>query len=471
MKRLFTKLFLYHVCVMVVAFALCFALLFGMLRPYVTDRREQALLVEAEELRQTATYVLQLGGETALELFQRQLDTYAYTNQTAVFLTNREGKVLFASRLNKMPRVGDTLPPNTYEKVLEGETLRQLGTFGGVFDRVSLTVGLPLIMGTEVVGGVFLAVATPELNHLLYDILRFFLLAIAAALLVAFVAWYTTCRQVLRPIRRMREAVGEFARGNFETRVDIQSRDEIGALAQAFNDMSEALSLLEQNRRSFVADVSHELRTPLTTIGGFVEGMLDGTIAPGEQTPYLQTVLEETRRMTRMVNDLLYAEQCQNKKEALDATVFDINELLRRLLIRMEGQITAASLTVEAEFCDEVCPVLGEEDGIHRVLTNLLDNAIKFSPRDGILRVTVTEEGKDVRIGVENQGEPIPQSALGHLFDRFYKTDKSRGQNRSGVGLGLSIVKQILDRHHQPIRVTSDTEKTVFSFSLPRFFE
>jgi len=220
-------------------------------------------------------------------------------------------------------------------------------------------------------------------------------------------------------------------------------------------------------RRDFIGNVSHELRTPITTIKGFIEGILDGVIPAEKQDGYLTIVLDETRRMQKLVNDLLDLAKMQAGEIALNMTDFDINELIRRCVISLQQMFIEKNLEFTADFETERMFVHADSEAIQRVIINLLHNAVKFTPENGKIRVkTYTEKGK-VYVSVEDNGKGIPEAELPHVFERFYKTDKSRSEDRTGVGLGLAIVRNIIVAHNENIKVeSSEGHGSVFTFSL-----
>jgi signal transduction histidine kinase len=228
--------------------------------------------------------------------------------------------------------------------------------------------------------------------------------------------------------------------------------------------MAEDLANLERSRRSFVANVSHELRSPLTCIRGYAEGMLDGTIEEADHHKYLGVVRDESKRLTTLVNDLLDLSRMESgvapKREK-----FDLCELLRQELITFEGSISKKDIEVEVELPEEALIVNADPGGIRQLMTNLLDNAVKFTPRGGRMGLRLVPEGRLCRVEVYNSGPGIPPEDLPHIFERFYKVDKAHTPGE-GTGLGLAIVQKILEQHGQKIRVSEAGGFTTFSFRL-----
>ena len=294
-------------------------------------------------------------------------------------------------------------------------------------------------------------------------------ITILGVLAAVFVAYYTSYR-IINPFVKMNETVQSYSKGDFSQRVNVVGRDEAAQLGRSFNEMAEQLKDLEESRRSFVANVSHELRSPLTSMKGFLEAMYDGTIDKEDQPHYIELVLDETRRLTTMVNDLLDLARIESGTIVLHYEVFDINELIRRTLITFEARIVEKKLDLDVRFAQEQSFVNADQNQIAQVLRNLIDNAIKYSPEESMLGVATYAMRKQVYISVRDTGIGIPQEDVGHVFDRFYKVEKAHTPSPTvGSGLGLSIVKRIIDQHDQSITVRSAKGRgTQFTFTLER---
>lgn len=290
-----------------------------------------------------------------------------------------------------------------------------------------------------------------------------------AVILAVFAVSYFTGK-ITRPVVEMNRQVKRYSAGDFDTRVQAVTKDEIGQLAESFNTMAEELNTLEQARKSFVANVSHELRSPLTSMRGFLEAMQDGTIPASEHAKYLDIVIAENRRMTDMVNDLLDLARIESGQYVLKNETFDIDELIRRTLLTFEARISKKKLDVEVDLQEEACFVEADSSQITQVLRNLIDNSIKFSPEGSRLRLSSRCDKKCAYVSIKDSGCGMAKDDLDHIFDRFYKAEKAHTPNgNSGTGLGLSIVKRIIDQHEQTISVTSEPGVgTEFVFSLKR---
>ncbi|MDO4739735.1 MAG: HAMP domain-containing sensor histidine kinase [Eubacteriales bacterium] len=349
--------------------------------------------------------------------------------------------------------------------VLSGEEILVRGVLDG--DPTVVTIGVPWAagLGHRVEGAVMLHISVSNMNVDYSDMIRNAAISACFAFVLGAVLSLLIASSQTKPLRRINKTVSEFAKGRFESRIHMNGKGEIAELADTFDRMAEDLSRLEESRRSFVASVSHELRSPLTCIRGYIEGMLDGAIPQEEQTKYLGVVLSETDRLTSLVNDLLDLSRIESGNVPLELKPFDLNELMRLTLIKFETRIDKKDLNVEANLRDEPMYVLADSARIAQVLTNLIDNAIKFLPEGGLLSVSAYPTGEKCMVSVKDNGPGIPQEDLPFIFDRFYKADKAHTSGM-GTGLGLSIVQKILEQHGQSIRCTSGLNGTEFLFTL-----
>ncbi len=321
--------------------------------------------------------------------------------------------------------------------------------------------------GGEKIGAMFLHADMSRTNDSIRQVFLDVLLSGCVAVILAFMAVSYITSRITKPIVYMNNTVMRFSKGEFEARVSAAGRDEVSQLGQSFNEMANEINALEQSRRSFVANVSHELRSPLTSMRGFLEAMQDGTISPQEQPKYLEIVIGECKRMSGMVNDLLDLARIESGQYELRLETLDINELLIRTLLTFEARINAREIEVVMDFDGEHTMVEADAAQIAQVIRNLVDNAIKFSPRGGKLTLMIRTEKKLASITVKDDGEGISPEDLPYVFDRFYKAEKAHTPSGSSSGLGLSIVKRIVEQHGQTITAASPAEGgAVFTFTL-----
>ena len=325
-------------------------------------------------------------------------------------------------------------------------------------------------MANVPVGIVIMSTPTTQVNKILQTISDTFLLVSLFVVLMAVIAMSFLARSHSQPLRVMAKAASDFGHGHLSARVKVDDHSpvEIQELALAFNNMASSLQKSEYQRQEFVPNVTHELKTPMTTISGCVDGMLDGTIPPERHEHYMRMVSEETKRLSRLVRSMLDISRLQDQEIPDEKkSRFDLCENVGQVLITFERKILAKKLDVQVEFPDHPAFTFASPDYITQVVYNLLDNAVKFCPEEGILGLQIQQGRGKWYIAISNSGQTIPPEELPLVFDRFHKLDKSRSQNREGWGLGLYIVKTIVCRHGEDISVSSKDGVTKFTFTLP----
>ncbi len=275
-------------------------------------------------------------------------------------------------------------------------------------------------------------------------------------------------KSVSKPLNEFLTLARSVSQGNLKVRIRYsEDKTEIGELSKTFNSMMEKLEKTENQRAEFASNVAHELRTPMTAIGGFIEGILDGTIPEQKHETYLRRVSDEIKRLTNMIKDLLILSKMDADDAPLVKNRFDINDMIRKSIIRFENEITRKKLFINVNFSDEVTYVYANSDDIERVLINLIHNAIKFTNEGGNISISVEPKKNKVLLSIRDNGIGIDQEDLQNIWTRFYKSDKSRGKDRTGTGLGLSIVFSVIKRHNETIDVKSQKGiGTEFVFTL-----
>ncbi len=431
---------------------------------------ESAMRDQAVEINSLAKLKDQ-GSMTSADLLS-QLVVKADLNEEVIWLVDND-RIYVTSNSNNTELTQDDILKyygDMYEDIRQGNVSTNISRASDTFFNVPvITVGAPISIDGNVKGAVFIHKTLLSVNQSLYSVNRVLLItgliyAVVAVLLCTIFSSY-----LLRPLKRLSNMTKELAKGNFDVRVKVSSHDEVGQLAETFNQAAEDLERYEATRSSFIASVSHELRSPMTSMQGLVQAMLDGTIKDDQRDYYLNVVLGETKRLSILINDLLDLTRMESGTFPMDIKKIDINEIIRRTVITFENRIRKEKIDVDIEMSDGRCMVMGDKDRMAQVMVNLIDNAVKFTPEGGKLAVRVAEEGKTVKVSVINSGKPIAEEELPLVFVRFYKTDKSRNREQEGTGLGLSIVKKIIEQHGQKIWVTSSEEEgTTFTFTLQK---
>ncbi len=471
-NRLFWRMFWAFLAVMLVTALTLSLMMVVMVRGERVNALENELRMQARDVAKlmqqynvTLSSFWQSGSSVA-EILNWKIGEIRGTYSADVWLVSSNRRVLvLGDNQYDQEQLNDEDVLYKIDQVLSGDEIRVQGLIKELGPHM-VTIGVPWRDITGRVGGAVLLHISTELLVVDYlDLVRNAVIAVLAAMAVGAVLAFVIARLQTEPIRQIRLAVTDFAKGKLERRVMVSADQELMELAASFNQMAQDLSNLEQSRRSFVANVSHELRSPLTSIRGYIEGLLDGTIGESERGKYLNVALFETKRLTKLVNELLDLSKIESGNLTQTVTRFDLSEILRQELIKFEGRIDEKGLNVEVDLPDEPLFAWADCDRVRQIATNLIDNAIKFA-RTKIM-LTARDGGAWLTVTVENDGEAIAGEDLPHLFDRFYTADKAHTSGK-GTGLGLAIVKKILDQMGQKIWVESDEQKTSFHFTLEK---
>ena len=356
---------------------------------------------------------------------------------------------------------------------LSDEVVRQISQEGGyedhstlgIYDTRQIVVGVPVKNGEQMIGIVLAVMDSSILTEMWQSFTGLFFVTSMIILMISFMATSLLSARQIRPIREMVKATRSYGSGEFDVRIPAEGMsEEFEELASSFNAMADSLAETERQRRDFIANVSHELKTPMTTIAGYTDGILDGTIPPAKEKQYLQIISDESRRLSRLVRRMLDISQIQSQEVKMEE--FDICESMRLALLSMEQQILQRGLDVDADIPDDSVMVQGDNDLITQVVYNLLENATKFATPGSALYLGLHVNGDKALVTVRNEGHTIPPEEIPLLFERFHKSDKSRGVDKDGYGLGLYVVKTILAQHKEEITVTSENGVTAFSFTM-----
>ena len=332
----------------------------------------------------------------------------------------------------------------------------------------TFTICAPWTRGDDVAGAVLIRTKAVRIESGLSEIFWKIVLLAAVVFVLSGVVMFLFVRSRLKPLTQLGIAAGRIAEGDFSVQVNEKAGDrELREVSSAFNTMTRKLQGVEEGRREFVANVSHELRSPITSIRGFAEGMADGVIPAEEHPKYLRLVANESKRLSGLIDDLLALSRLERDDVQLNLTVFDINEMLRRAVIRRMNDLDRKEIEVSCEFEEDACPVRADSDRIEQVVINLLDNAIKFTPEKGSIQLESATKDKVVEITVRDSGNGVPAEDRDKVFDRFFTADRAHTAGK-GTGLGLSISKRIMEMHGQSIRLLETEEGAAFRFTLER---
>ena len=337
-----------------------------------------------------------------------------------------------------------------------------------IYDSPHYIIAKPILSDKgQRIGLVFATAPTLVINRLMSAVTKIFIASSLVPLIIMVIAIYIMTYRLTKPLKLMSEATRAMAKGDFSKRIPVMSDDEIGELSVSFNMMTNSLAQLEGMRKSFIANVSHELKTPMTTIGGFIDGILDGTIEPEKQSYYLNIVSDEVKRLSRLVQSMLSMSRLESGEFVLKPELFDLSELIFSIVVSQEQRIEQKKLNIIGLDRIENISVSADRDLLHQAVYNLVDNAIKFTDDGGSITFDLKNENKKAVFSIINTGKGIPKNELPFIFERFYKVDKSRSASKNSTGLGLYIVKTIVTAHGGNVTVNSkENEYTAFKIIL-----
>ena len=471
MKSIFLRNFFATALLVFVSFLIIALAFVGIGRTYVITDYRAGMDNCAWEVARTASAIAQ-GDSLSSWVLSMSISTISRSTGDHIFIADANGVIVSCSDKNPMcEHLGVQLPESVLAEIGEAgsDTLTDLG---GLYHTRRYVAAVPIRAPErqEVQGYAFVS---NQVDKMLDAWSAFLIITSFVGIGVFFAALLVTLiysRHMAKPLDEMAAASRKFARGDFSVRVrqTEDPADEMGALIDSFNKMADSLEQSEQRRSEFIANISHELRTPMTTIAGFADGILDGTIPPEEERKYLVSIRDETRRLSRLVRDMLGVSQARARAaDKSHRSVFDISELIVQTLLSFEARATAKNLDVDPQLPDNPILVRADKDAITQVIYNLLDNAVKFAEPGSCLVVRLYKENGKAYVSIRDYGETIPPDDLPFIFDRFHKSDRSRSLDKDGVGLGLYLVKTILNNHDEDIAVKSGDGMTEFVFTLP----
>lgn len=429
-------------------------------------RREKAEALYSEATLISESYASGLyTNETALTTVKSHLDALSVYLGSTIWIINPSGRMVLDS--SSPMDVENIILIDNFDPTVFSGSYYLVGNFFNYFEEEMLSVVAPITSNYRVRGYVVIHCPMQSLQNSCDSLVNISYLTLGILLLLSLIILIFFTEMVYIPLRKITVATEQYAAGNMHYEFQIESEDEIGYLAACLSYMASEIARSEDDQKKFVANVSHDFRSPLTSIRGYLEAMLDGTIPPESHEKYLGIVLNETDRLTKLTNSLLTLNNLNTKGMLLDKTDFDINQVIRNVAASFEGTCIRKTIGIELVLTGDVLYVNGDLGKIQQVLYNLLDNAIKFSHHDSVIKIETSEKKNKVFISVKDHGIGIPKDDLKLIWERFYKSDASRGKDKKGTGLGLSITKEIINSHGEHINVISTPGVgTEFIFSL-----
>lgn len=482
-SNIFAKYFLLFAAIFLVTLTVLGTALTLMVNAYSQNERTNLLKENVQSVSGTISSSLIMQDINSRYSVEKELmceSLYIISNSidADVFVCDVEGNItLCKERAYSTPYFGEFTTCALHDSYsISSALLQRVYETGTVTGRITVRgqtnyiVGTTIVSDGDVIGYTFAQTQT-GVQSLALAVIRIFLLSALACLMLAFICIWHLTKKMVTPLQQMSAAAKQFAIGDFSYRVKVRGCDELADLGIAFNDMADALDKTESSRASFVANVSHELKTPMTSIAGFIDGILDGTIPKEKQNYYLGLVSTEVRRLSRLVVAMLNMSKIESGEFQMKPNNYDISDQIIRILLTFEQKIEKKNIEIIG--LEDLQPqyIVADPDMIYQVIYNLFDNAVKFTNEDGFIKVTLEDLGSQIRVSIKNSGAGIKAEELSRVFERFYKVDKSRSLDAKGAGLGLYIVKMMVEMHSGRIYAKSEDENTAeFVFTLPKAF-
>ncbi|MCK8059647.1 MULTISPECIES: cell wall metabolism sensor histidine kinase WalK [unclassified Fusibacter] len=470
MKTIYSRLILVSLSVLIVGMIMLTVGLNIVFKNYIVNQNHQEMLRLAQNFNQLIDNQVSLGVIDAKTIRDELYRLERYANLKIWMIPSGDENVIMADENTDINLIYSELDQLEIDRVLEsGQPIFRSANYKTLSGNQYYTLIFPVTVKDKELFVLYLNKSVPFVNNTVKEINRFALITLFLASLYAATTIFFSAKSVSNDIKRLNNGVKFVSKGNFEYEFNTDRKDEIGELTKNFNQMTKELKSVEESRRKFISDLSHDLRSPITSIKGYTQGILDGTIPAEKWEKYLNIVSEETDRLTKLINDILDLSKMQTGELHLNKVDFDAHELLLNVLDRFEERIEKKSVEVSLKLAEGNTMVEGDSQLIERVVYNLVDNAVKFINEDGLLEVLTDIKENKMLIGVRNTGPLIPDDKLANIWQRFSKLDNSRGIEKKSSGLGLSIVKEILDAHGEKIDVYSNEYLGVmFVFSLSR---
>lgn len=464
-KTLYLKFLLAYFIFGFFGFVIVATFVSNMTIEHLTREKAEALYREATLIANTYASDL-YNNETSLDTVKKQLDSLDTYLSANLWIINPSGLMILDSQA-PIDVENETVIEG-FDPTVTESSYYTIGNFFESFTQDQLSVFAPITSDYKVRGYVVIHYPMSNIMASANNLLNISYLMLIILFLLSMIILIFFTEMVYLPLRRITEATEQYAAGNMHYELQIDSEDEIGYLGATLSYMASEIARSEDDQKKFVANVSHDFRSPLTSIKGYLEAMLDGTIPPELYEKYVTIVLNETERLIKLTNSLLVLNNLNTKGMLLEKSDFDINKIIRNTAASFEGTCKSKTIAIELILTGDELFVNADVGKIQQVLYNLLDNAIKFSHNDSIIKIETTEKHNKVFVSVKDSGIGIPKDDLKLIWERFYKSDLSRGKDKKGTGLGLSITKEIIHAHGEHINVIStEGVGTEFIFSLP----
>lgn len=467
MYKSFTgRFFIIYALTTCIMFVLLFFLFTRVISDYFIDGKYEAMLDESRNISKEyiSSYVNHTSSEVSF-MYQLQIISRKFNSRILIF--DQDSQVILDSSNDGSSVLGQIYNNDLLSDAYLGTPVKLTDTFTPLYKDVMLITALPISLNGQVENVVLMLTPYPNLKEDISYIYELTFIAMLIILTVTFISTYVFSNGIANSFKDFSNNVKNIAQGDLSSRVAITSNDEMGELAVNLNHMAEELEKLEDFRKDFIANISHDFRSPLTSIKGYIQAMLDGTIPYERQEKYLNIVLDEADRLTKLTNDILLLTKMENNTIQMNRTDFDLHQVIRKILLQFEKKILDKNIDFTLLIPSQEVYVNADINQIQRVITNLIDNAIKFCRVGDEILVETTLLKSKVEVKIADSGPGISEEDIKYIWDRFHKADRSRGRDKKGIGLGLSIVREIIKEHNENINVYSQEGKgATFVFTL-----
>lgn len=430
---------------------------------YLIHQQSDRLYAEANQIASSYSGMYQ-GRDMNISSSYPELEKVAHYLHAQIWIVDRQGKVVADSQQSE--KKGMVI--ENFDPTFMGNKSYTIGRYYNQFSYDVLSVHAPITGNYTTYGYVVIHLPLSYLRSERDGILNIVYLTSAVVFGFSLIILLVFTKTVYFPLKKITEGANEYAQGNLNHHIGVDTRDEMGYLAATLNYMSDELNKMEEYQKTFIANVSHDFRSPLTSIKGYLEAILDGTISPDMYEKYLNRVISETERLNKLTQGMLTLNSLDSKGY-LNRTNFDINRIIKDTAASFEGTCSQKNIFFDLTFSAGNQMVYGDMGKIQQVLYNLIDNAIKFSHADSTIYIQTSGKYEKVFVSIKDTGIGIPKDSLKKIWERFYKTDLSRGKDKKGTGLGLAIVREIIQSHGENIDVVStEGVGSEFIFSLPK---
>ena len=457
-----------YIAICVISFILvstiCYKADYKHIYNYYSDR----LYLQANEIANE--YALDYLAESKLRRIELEMKSLSTFNDTRIMFITPSGDVILDTNNSSTDKSNEDRILFSINDFDYGDLKGKhdiLWDFYGLFSEPALSVFSPISNSFEIKGYVVINIPESAIVERVYDTFNtnYLTLAIVLILSSAFLVLYFF--QVHRPIKEITRATNEYSKGNLSYHVKPMHNDEIGRLGMSLDYMASQLNESDKFQQKFLSNISHDFRSPLTSIKGYLEAIQDGTIPPEMLDKYIGIKLFETERLTKLTSNILTLNELDPKSVRLDISTFDLNSIIRHTVETFEGTCKKKGIKFNITYANSVQNVKADKGRIQQVIYNLIDNAIKFSKENSYIYITVKEKGEKAQISIKDTGCGIAKEDIDKIWDRFYKSDSSRGRDKKGSGLGLSITKEVIQAHGENIDVVSTVGVgTEFIFTL-----